>query len=253
MHTHMKRTLSILLALLAAGAVTSAREVTKAALGETKYEVRYTQGILNTKVADATISLENDQLDGKAVLHARASIRAISIFRLFMNAEYLADAYLTPGSHEPVYYINPIKKGGLEGKFECTYDKASGTITTLVVRPPAAPEQQTLSLDGRTMDLLSLLVYIRFTDIPDGSYRAMHLLMGGKSVAATLTCEGGDTERFPGIGAKRFHVKMKDRGLMENGSGNEITVWCSSGSDCRILGLETVLSSSGTMSVSVRK
>ena len=249
----MKRLLLSLLTCLAAAVLPAAGRVSANALGTVKYEVRYTQGILKTKVADATIFLENGQRDGQAVLHARASIRAASIFRLFMNAEYLADTYMTPGSLEPVYYINPIKKGSREGKFECTYDKASKTITTLVVRPPAAPEEQTLPMDGRTMDLLSLLVYIRFSDIPDGSSRSMHLLMGGKSVAATLTCQGADAERFPGVGAKRFHLKMKDRGLMENGSGNEITVWCSTGSDRRILGLETALGSSGIMSVSIQE
>ena len=44
---------------------------------------------------------------------------------------------------------------------------------------------------------------------------------------------------------------MTERGLMENGSGKEITVWRSTGSDCRILGLETALSGSSSMSVSI--
>lgn len=242
---------SVLLALL--GLLPAPKNVSSEALGTIQYEVRYKLGALDSKVADATISLENATWEKQSVLHSRASIRASSIFRLFMNAEYIADTYLTPGGQEPVYYVNPIKKGGKEGRFACTYDRKAKTVTSELVRPPAMdPVVETLPLDSGTMDLLSLLQYLRFQNFSAGSSRSMHLLMGGKSVAATLTCEGADTERFPGVRTERFLLKMKDRGLMENGSGNEITVWRSTGADRRILGLETALSS-GVMVVSVKE
>ena len=100
-----------LLALLIPGQLPAPKNVSSEALGAVQYEVRYKLGALDTKVADATISLENGKWEQQAVLHSHASIRSASVFRLFLNAEYIADAYLTPGGQEPVYSFNPIKKG----------------------------------------------------------------------------------------------------------------------------------------------
>lgn len=219
-------------------------------LGDVQYEVRYKLAGITSKVADATISLENGTRDGQAVLHSHAAIRASSIFRLFMDAEYIADAYLTQAQQEPVYYINPVKKGSKEGKFECIYDGKAKTITSVFLRPPQDAVTKTFNLDGLTMDLLSLLVYVRYHNIPSDKPLSMHILMGGKYVAATLTNQGPDTDRYPGT--ERFLLKMIDGGLMENGSGNEITVWRSTGNDRRILGLETSLSS-GVMTVAIKE
>ena len=242
----------ILLALLIPGQFPAPKNVSSDALGAVQYEVRYKLGALDTKVADATISLEKGKWEQQAVLHSHASIRASSIFRLFLNAEYIADAYLTPGGQEPVYSFNPIKKGGKEGKFACTYDRKAKTITTEFVKPPADPVTQTLPLDGKTMDMLSLLQYVRFQNFKAGESRSLRLMMGANTVSATLNFQGADTERFPGVKAERFVLKMVERGLMENGSGSEITVWRSAGADRRILGLETALSS-GVMVAAVKE
>ena len=214
------------------------------ALGTVEYEVRYKIMGIDTKVATATISLEKGTWEEQSALHSSAVIRANSVFKLFMKAEYVADSYLSPDGQKPLYFINPLGKGNKAGKFECIYDHKGGTIRSEVVRPPEDPAVSSFSLDGRTMDLLSLLVHVRFLDMAPGASRQMHLLMGGKSIAATLTCQDVDNERFPGTETKRFHLKMKGRGLMENGSGDEIDVWCTTGSDHRLLGLETVLNSS---------
>ena len=225
--------------------------ISPAAMGAVRYEVRYQSNGINMKVADATISLENGNWKGQPVLHAHASIQAVSLFRLFMNAEYLADSYLTKGRIEPLYYMNPIRKGGKEGKFECIYDGASKTVSMLFARPSAEPVQQTFPLDGRTMDLLSLLQFVRFLDSKEGSTLSMHVLKAGESVPAVLTAQGRDPERFPGVEADRFLLKMSGKGLMENGSGDRILVWRSRGNDRQLMGLEVNLGS-GVMSVSVK-
>lgn len=200
--------------------------VPEEALGTVNYDVRYKLAGVTTKVADAAISLKNDTWEGKAVLHSHAAIRANSVFRLFMASEYTADSYATRDTQEPVYYVNPLKKGKKEGKLEYFYD-------------------------GRTLDLLSLIQYVRFQDIPQGATKELYLLVGGKSVKATLTNQGTDRDRFPGKDTERFFLVLTERGLMENGSGNEIKVWRSTEKERRILGLETALSA-GVMTVSVK-
>ncbi len=242
-----------MLSLLSAGLATPAAMAgTPAREGTVKYEVRYKWGALNTKVADATISIERGSWEGKAALHSRAVIAATSVFRLFMNAEYQADTYLSPSDYAPMYFINPVKKGGQEGKFAYTYDRAQALIHSETVLPPAEPELTTFPLDGRTMDLLSLLHYIRFHGPAEGKSVSIHLLMGGKSVPATLSGQGADNERFPDLPAQRFLLKMNGRGLMENGSGDEILVWRSAASDRRLLGLEAALSA-GKMTVGIKE
>lgn len=232
----------------APAAVLSPATVPDAALGATTYEVRFVSNGLNLKVAEATIGLERATREGEHVLHANAVIHAVSIFRLFLNAEYIADAYLLPETRQPIYYMNPVKK---TGKFECIYDRASKTVTTEFVRPPAAPEKESFPLDGRTMDLLSLLENIRFIDLPEGESLNLRILKAGVSVPGVLTYEGADNERFTGREAKRFLVLMPEKGLMENNAGNRIAVWVSAGPERQMLGLEVDLGS-GVMSAGVR-
>ena len=137
-----------------------------------------------------------------------------------------------------------------EGKIEYTFDHAAKLVKSESVRPPAAPETVTFPLDGKTMDLLSLLQHVRFLDLGEGKSESLHLLISGRSVSATLTCEGADPEKFPDKSVLRFRLKMVERGLMENGSGKEIVVWRSTAADRRILALEAALSA-GSMTVSI--
>lgn len=244
----MTRRILLLGALLFPYFLSAQTPVPRESLGTVRYEVRYRLKNIETRVAEATISLERSQRGDRPVAHAHASVRAQSVFRLFLNAQYLADSYMTPDGTEPVYYMNPVKRGGKEGRFECVYDKEKGSVRTEFVRPPADPVVKNLPYDGRTMDLLSLLQYVRFQDFSDGKTRTMHLLMGARSSSATLSFQGIDTERFPGKRTERLHLKMLDQGLMENGSGDEITVWRSTGNDHTLLALETSLGS-GMMTV----
>ena len=246
----MKRFLTIFAAAMVSAGAFAQTSVPREALGTVRYEVRYKLKNIDTKVAEATVSLERSRREDQPVLHAHASVRAQSVFRLFLNAQYLADSYMTLDGTEPVYYMNPVKRGGKEGKFECAYDKAGGTVRTEFVRPPADPVIKTIPYDGGTMDLLSLLQFVRFQDFTGGKPVAMLLLMGARSSSATLTFQGIDTERFPGKRTERLHLKMHGQGLMENGSGDEITVWRSTGNDRTLMALETSLGS-GMMTVTV--
>ena len=245
----MKRTILVLMAILvAAGSARAARRVAPEALGTVRYEVRYKWGGVNTKVADATISLERASWEKQDAYHSHVAIQASSIFRLFMSSDYLVDIYLSQATLDPLYFVNPVKKGG---KYEYFYDKKAGVIRSEALLPPADPVSTTFPMDGRTMDLAMLLQYVRFVTLAEGASQKLHVLMSGKSFAATLIHEGTDSDRYPGRTADRFLVRMTERGLMENGSGKEITVWRSTGSDRHILGLETTLSGSSSMSVAI--
>ena len=245
----MKRFLPILSFLLLTCVAAGARKVPSNALGTVSYEVRYRLGAMNAKVATATISLDPATREGQATFHSHALIRTSSIFRLFISSDYVVDTWLTQADLQPIYFINPFRKGGKDGKFECTYSRSG--IEVVTVMPPKGYESKTLPQDGRTMDLLTLLHYVRFLEMPaSGKPLSLQVLMGGAAFPGVLTYEGTDAERFPGQRAERFLLHLTERGLMENGSGNEIHLWRSAGADRRLLGLEVALST-GSMSVSI--
>lgn len=239
-------------ALLLTSLAAPARKLPSEALGTVSYEVRYKWGALDAKAATATISLDAEERDGQDAYHSRALIRPTSVFKLFISHDYIADTWLNRSDLKPAYFINPFKKGGKDGKFEITY-RRSGIDAVSVKPPKETEEKKSFPQDGRTMDLLSLLHCIRFLDMtPATRPMKFHILMGGASFPAVLSCQGEDKERFPDRRAERFLLRMTERGLMENGSGNEILLWRSTGADRRLLGLEVPLST-GSMIVKVKE
>ncbi|MCR4824751.1 MAG: DUF3108 domain-containing protein [Bacteroidales bacterium] len=247
----MKKFLFLASVLLASGVVSGARNLSSEALGTVKYAVQYKWGAINATVATASISLEKGERDDQAVYHSKALIQTTPIFKLFVGSDYVAETYLAQSNLAPVYFINPFTKNGFEGKFQYEYNADTQKIESTTVKGPQDVVKETFPLNGRTMDLLSLLHFIRFRDFSASDKPLhMHILMGGKSFAATLSLVKQDSEKFPGRDADHLLLKMTERGLMENGSGNEIDIWRSRGKDRRILGLEAPLSA-GFMSVTI--
>lgn len=249
----MKRILLILSVLLASCAVSEARKVAPEALGTTRYVVRYKQGAITTKVATAVISLEEGERGGRPVYHSRSTIKSAPVFRLFLGADYVADSWLDRGDLAPLYYATPYTKKGYPGILEYDYDAGERTIRARWVKSAQDSVKTSFPLDARTMDLLSLVHNVRFLDLTasDAPVR-MHVLMRDQAASATLTCLGPDPETFPDREADHFLLKLSGRGIMENGSGNEIHLWRSRDRDCRILRLEASLSS-GFMFVTVEE
>ncbi len=228
----------------------AARRIPDSALGKAEYEVRYKYKLFNSKVATAVISLSKDKWEGRSAFHAKASIKASSVFRMFMGEEYVSDSYLT-SSATPLYCINPLKKDKVTGKREYYYNSKSKTIESVLAWGDETPKSKVISQDGPTMELLSLIFFTRFYDFSSGEKIKLHVLMNGRSYPATLCSEGIDNERFPGRKVERVLLEMTERGLMEDGSGNEITMWRSTGSDRTAFCLEVPLSS-GLMTVMIK-
>lgn len=249
----MKKLLLILSVLLASGAVSGARSLTPEALGSVHYEVRYKLGAITTKVGTATISLEKGEWEDRPAYYTKASIKASSVFRLFLKADSFAECWLDRNSLAPLHYANPITKKGFKGSLEYDYDADSRTIESTIIKSAQDTVRATFPLDGRTLDLLALVHGVRVRDFsPSDPPVQLHVLLAGQSVAATLSYVGLDRETVPDRETDHILLKLIDRGLMENGSGNEIHLWRSRESDCRILRLEAALSS-GSMIVTIQE
>lgn len=244
------RTFFLLLSALFCGGMGAyAQKVPAEALGTFQYDVRYKLRAMDTKVATATISFEKGSWEEQAAYHAYAIIRTTPIFHLFLGSDYSADAYLSTADLSPFKMLSPLKKG----RFECSYDREARTVRSFTQKGNTPPVEAEFPLDGRTLDLLSLIQHVRFLKAPaPGRPLSFKLLaVGGEALSATLDYQGTDTERFPGENAERFLLKLTEHGLMDNGSGDRFILWRSTGPDRRLLGLETELST-GTMYISIR-
>ena len=244
----MKKILFALLAILLSATLCGARKLPSSALGTFTYEVRYTWGAINAKVATATISLEPARWDGRDSYHSHAFVKTSAIFRLFIGADLTVDSYIAQSDLLPLYTLNPYRKGGKDCKFEYIYDRDKRLVTN-VAQGPKETQTNQFAFDGKIFDLLTLLAYCRF-EAGEKSV-TLTLMLGEAAYPAILSYQGKDTETFPGEEAERFLLRLTERGVMENGSGNEVTFWRSSGSDRKILGLEAAIDP-GHMSIRIK-
>lgn len=246
----MKRFLIALAALFFSASLCLAQRLPAEALGTTTFEIRYTWGAIDAKVATATVSMNSDTYKGQEAYHSHAFVKTSSIFRLFIGADLTVDGYITRADCQPLYAINPFKKSGKDCKFEYIYDKGANRITNVWQNPKETVET-TYPYDVKTFELLSLLAFVRFRDTSDKP-ETIRVLLGEKASMAVLSYEGKDTETFPGVTAERYRLRMTDRGVMENGSGSELVFWRSSGSDRKLLGLEAPINP-GHMSIRIKQ
>lgn len=224
--------------------------VSLSSLGTVQYDVWYKLGQLNTRVATADISWEEASWNGIPAYHSKALIQPTPFFRLFISSDYIAESWCRESDLVPLFFTNPFKNG------KCDYlypQDEDDDIEATLVFGSKEPAYLYFPNDGKTMDLLTLLHFVRFVNQEQLSTPLqIHTLITGKSFPAELIYLGEDPDKIPGIPCENFLLRMTERGLMENGSGNEIYIWRSSGEDRRILCLETELST-GSMAVRIQQ
>jgi Protein of unknown function (DUF3108). len=243
----MKKILLAFAALLLSAALCGARKLPSEAMGTLTYDVRYTWGIIDAKVATATFSLEPSRWQEQSAYHFFTKITTSSIFRLFIRTDITADLYIAQSDLQPLYFLNPTPRG----KFEVRYDADDKKVNVTVLDSEKGDAQKSYPQDNHTMDLLALLSFVRFQDNLDKPI-PVTVLMDKYASPAVLTYQGKDKEKFPGMEAERFQLRFTGRGIMENGSGKELRFWRSPDKGHQILGLEADLSQ-GFMSVRMQE
>lgn len=209
-------------------------------LGTARYEVRYKLGSLDTRVVTAEITWEESSWNGIPAYYSAATLKTTPFFQMFLGKDYFAETYFSQSELKPLYFDNPFKKKGKDGKYEYLWKDVEIESTSTLGDQTVF---QTYPNDGRTVDFLSLVHFLRFLDLDTAKEPLpVHILISGKSYPGELLHLGEDSERFPDMPAEKLLLRLTERGLMENGSGNEIYIWRSSGPDRNILGLETNLS-----------
>lgn len=246
----MKRFLLLLSALVLTATFCEARKLPAEALGTVKYEIRYKWGAINAKVASIDLSLAPEKWENHQAYHSKAIIKTSAVFSLFIGADMTAESYIEQSDLQPLYFINPHKKGGKDVCFTFVYNRKSKKIES-TFKGVKDTSEKTLPMDGKTYDLLSVITYVRFLDASKKNVD-INLLLGDERYPGVLSYEGKDTEKFPGRETDRFVLRLTGRGVMENGSGNELTFWRSTGSDRKLIGLEAPISP-GFMTIRIKE
>ena len=213
-------------------------------LGTARYEVRYKLGALDTRVVTAEITWEESSWNGIPAYYSAATLKTTPFFQMFLGKDYFAETYFSQSELKPLYFDNPFKKKGKDGKYEYLWKDVEIESTSTLGDQTVF---QTYPNDGRTVDFLSLVHFIRFLDLSRmAEPLPMHIVISGKSYPAELVYLGEDLEKQPDTPCDKFLLKLSGHGLMEDKSGNEIYLWRSRGADRKMIALETDLSS-GTM------
>lgn len=209
----------------------------------TEYEVRYKWGMLDAKVATGVLTLEAAEWEGQPATLAVASIRSSSILRLFLNEEYKGILYLTPDQWAPLFYTNPIRYEGRSGGNSYTFDRANGIIRVELAENNGETGHRECPLEEDAHIVHSLVYYARTLDMEGeqaGASWPLRVFLSGDLYPAVLEFQGRGKTR-DGFDAYRYCLHMTERGLMENGSGNEIYFWVEPGGARELLALRLPL------------
>lgn len=240
----MKKIVVFILALLPLLAAMPPRlGLPESAKGESQYEVRYNRGSLHAKMATATLTLEDALWQDKPAYYVNFTIRATSVFKLFMLNEYQVNIYLSKDDTHPYFYSFPHKKKGKERLLEFFY-KEQEVESVLQIEDQAEPVRQVFPTEGLpTLDIASFALFLRSLE-PSAFQNVtmpVNLLLATSVVPAELTYMGEDSTFWPNEAAYHYQVKMVGRGLMENGAGDVIEIWVSPQPEHALRGLQVDL------------
>ena len=227
------------------------QQIPPEAYGTDTYSLKYKFGPIATKVAEATLSVEEATWQQEDAYVCHASIKASNIFRLFMAEEYGGRTYMSALGLDPLYSNLPFHKNGMDSKFEFIYNKEREVVEWNIVNVKEDIHKE-FPLDGYTMDLLAFSLYVRTLN-PDemtGSL-PMHTMVGRELVPIRVSYFGEDPSYIKGRSAYHYIVYMTGRGMMENRSGDEVNIWVDSQSR-KLLGLQIKLNT-GSLVVKIQQ
>lgn len=193
-----------------------------------QYDVRFVRGAFRAKMARATIGLNSALRDKKDAVSVSFSVRAVNLFRLLMKGEYNVTTFCERENAAPLYYTSLIKPKGRTLHHEIFYTGYPGVIK--MTKTAVDDGEKVLDIDfeqdGLSMDLASVYMFIRSLK-PESlsSPFRFYVLMTQAKVPADLYYMGMDSEFWPGKSLVHYKILMPQRGLMEDGSGNELHVW----------------------------
>ena len=93
---------AFLSAFVATAATKASHGASPESLGTFNYDVRYKNGLINAKVATATITWEESKWQNRPAYHSSALVKATPVFALFISSDYVAETYFSHSGLAPL-------------------------------------------------------------------------------------------------------------------------------------------------------
>ena len=154
--------MAVLSVFTTTAATKASHKASPESLGTFNYDVRYKNGLINAKVATATITWEESKWQNRPAYHSSALVKAAPVFALFISSDYVAETYFSHSGLAPLYFINPFK-----GVDEQTYVDINGMKQFITIRGKSKDNPVILYLHGGPLSPDSYVSYLFSNDLID--------------------------------------------------------------------------------------
>ena len=177
------------------------------------YVLGYTWGVIDTDVAQATLSLDKRSDDTGTWFYAKLLGNTYKFFDMFFKVRYDFEAKFSTTNGKPVYFSRDIIEGKYTKKNYLHFHPDNSILSTVQRR--SNPPRDTL-LMGRecTFDLLSLIYFSRnidLTDIVPGTVVPISFVIDGMIYDIYFRYIGSEVKKIQRVGqfnTLKFGIKV---------------------------------------------
>ena len=123
--------------------------------------IMYKWGIVNTEVAQASLTLEKAGADK---FHGRMAVKSAPFFDVFYKMRENFQSWFMAEDFRPMEFIRDTYEGGYTATNHYIYDWKAGVIHSEVCYNKKEPEKLEIPLQGMSYDLVTLVYYLRSID-----------------------------------------------------------------------------------------
>jgi len=166
------------------------------------YGVQYSLAGINTDVASATISLEQQPCAGQNAYHAKIFAQTAKFFDVFFPIREDFQSWFTIDRTLPLKATRDTKEGKYYIANNLVFDYASSSIASNI-KKKSGEKNITIPMSGPTFDLTTLLYYVRnidFTRMQQGVTYTVSFLIDDDVYNLGIVWNGREVKKIKGIG-----------------------------------------------------
>ncbi len=128
-----------------------------------EYKAYYHWTAIWVGIGKLEIDLQEESLDYRAVLHARAQGKTLKRYDWFFKVRDVYESYLDQNTLRPVKFLRQVREGGYQKDLQYTYDEDGDSLTIDFHQAQGhmRQENERRKINLCTQDLLSAFYYLR--------------------------------------------------------------------------------------------
>ncbi len=230
----MRNAILCSLAVLALWNGASAQKVVFRPGEELHYTVNYSAAVVDTEVADVTMRVSSDNLDGTPCykIHARGTTRPF--YSIFFKMEDTYQTWMQRNDLRPLLATGDLKEGGYEYRSRLVFNWKSRLVYTSGKNIKRNTEHtKTIPLKSSSYDALSLFYNLRcldLDDLPVGQRRNLHMVLVDTIRTIQYRLLGFEKRTIPNLGTVeclKFACQLAANDAESFEEGSEFLIWIS--------------------------